>query len=183
MSATAPEYVTIGKIMAPWGFEGKMKVAVLTDFPERFAPLAELYVNRQPVTVTDAQQHKGRVVIKLREINSVAEVKKLQGQTIEIHRRQLMPLPEGQYYLFQIIGLTVATTAGRTLGVITGIQTAGGNDIYIISGEDEEEILIPAVEDVIKSIDLDEGRMIIEPIAGLLNLNSPGSKTSKPAGP
>lgn len=155
-----------------------MKVALLTDFPERFTPLARLYVNRQPVTVEDAQTHRGRVVIKLREVNSAAEAKKLRGQTIEIHSSQLKPLPEGQYYLFQIIGLTAVTTAGRTLGTVTGIQTAAGNDVYIIGGEDGKEILIPAAEDVIKSIDLDAGQMVIEPIAGLLELNSPDAENS-----
>jgi 16S rRNA processing protein RimM len=77
----------------------------------------------------------------------------------------LNPLPEGQYYAFQLIGLNVVTTKGKLLGQITDIMFTAGNDVYIVEGE----ILIPAIEDVVKSIDLKKGRMLIEAIEGLLD--------------
>jgi 16S rRNA processing protein RimM len=80
------------------------------------------------------------------------------------------PLPEGQYYHHQIIRLQVRTTQGELLGNITGVLSGKSNDNYIVQGANGE-ILIPAIEDVVKSIDLDQGLMTIEAIDGLLSLN------------
>ena len=177
MSVFEPEYVTIGQILAPWGIKGKIKVEVTTDFPQRFTPSSKVYINQQPTTIESTEWHKGKLVIKLNAIDSIEEAQRVRGQAIEIHRSQLQPLPEGEYYLFQVIELEVWTTQGELLGVITEILTAESNDTYVVSG-DRGEILIPAIEDVIKSIDLDKGHMVIEPIEGLLTLNSKSPKTS-----
>ena len=170
MKLAEPEFITIGKILAPWNIKGKLKVAVETDFPQRFAPSARIYVNRQPMTIDSAEWHKGNAIIKLETIDSVADAEELVGQLIEIHHSQLQPLPEGQYYHFQLIGLEVWTTQGELLGKITHVLTTPSNDNYIVSG-DKGEIIISAIEDVIKSVDLDKGQLLIEPIPGLLDLN------------
>ena len=81
------------------------------------------------------------------------------------------PLPEGQYYHPQIIGLQVRTTQGELLGKITKVLSGKSNDNYIVQGENGE-ILIPAIEDVIKSVDLEQGCVTIEAIEGLLSLNA-----------
>lgn len=80
------------------------------------------------------------------------------------------PLPEGQYYHHQIIGLQVRTTQGELIGTITEVLTGKSNDNYIVQS-DNGEILIPAIEDVVQAIDLEQGFMTIEAIEGLLNLN------------
>jgi len=87
-----------------------------------------------------------------------------------MERSQNYPLPEGQYYHYQIIGLQVRTTQGELIGTITRVLTGKSNDNYIVQGT-KGEILIPAIEDVVKSIDLEQGFMTIEAIEGLLNLN------------
>ena len=170
MKSSESEFITIGQILAPWGTKGKLKVKVVTDFPQRFTPSSKVYVKRQPVTIDSAEWHKGNAVIKLNTINSIEAAQKLSSQPVEIHCSQLKSLPEGQYYHFQLIGLEVWTTQGELLGNITEILTAESNDNYIVRGP-KGEILIPAIEDVVKSIDLNEGRMVIEPIEGLLSLN------------
>lgn len=167
MESAEAEFVTIGQILAPWGVKGKLKVKVVTDFPQRFAPAAKVYVNRQPMTIDSAEWHKSQVIIKFNQIDTVAAAQRLQGQPIEIHRSQLYPLPEGQYYHFQLIGLEVWTIQGELLGNVTEILAAASNDNYVVSGA-RGEILIPAIEDVVKSIDLERGRITIEPIEGLL---------------
>jgi len=170
MKSSEPEFITIGQILAPRGIKGKLKVKVVTDFPQRFAPASKVYVNQQPMTIDRAEWHKGNAIIKLNAIDSIDAAQKLKGQPIEIHRSQLKPLPEGQYYHFQLIGLEVWTTQGELLGTVTEILTAKSNDNYVVHGT-RGEILIPAIEDIVKSIDLDEGRIVIEPIEGLLSLN------------
>ncbi len=89
---------------------------------------------------------------------------------MEIERSQDYPLPEGQYYHHQIIGLQVRTTQGELLGNVIEVLTGKSNDNYIVQGA-KGEILIPAIEDVVQSIDLDQGIITIEAIEGLLSLN------------
>jgi 16S rRNA processing protein RimM len=103
-------------------------------------------------------------------VTDVAAAEKLRGRFIEIPHRQLKSLPEGQHYHFQLIGLQVWSTKGEFLGEITDILTTAGNDSYVVKG-DNEELLIPAIEDVVKSIDIAGGLVVIEPIEGLLELN------------
>jgi 16S rRNA processing protein RimM len=122
------------------------------------------------MTIDSTEWHKGKAIIKLNTIDSIEDAEKLQGQLVEIQASQLYPLPEGQYYHFQLIGLQVWTTREELVGNITEILTAPSNDNYMVSGA-KGEILIPAIEDVIKSIDLNKGCLVIEPIEGLLSLN------------
>jgi len=163
-----PEFLIVGYILAPWGLRGEVKVEVVTDFPERFAPQKVVYLNTRPLEIESCRPHKQHLVVKLATIDSVEDAEKLRGQDLTIPRSELYPLPEGQYYTFQIIGLKVVTTEGKLLGRITEIMTTGSNDVYIVEGK-RGEILIPAIEDVVKSIDLKKGKMVIEAIEGLLD--------------
>jgi 16S rRNA processing protein RimM len=122
------------------------------------------------MSIDSVSWQKGRAIIKLDHIDSIEDAERLRGQPVEIHLSQVKPLPQGQYYHFQFIGLEVWTTQGELLGKITDILTTPSNDNYIISGA-RGEILIPAIDDVVQSVDLDRGRLIIEPIQGLLDLN------------
>jgi 16S rRNA processing protein RimM len=163
-----PEFLIIGRIVAPWGIRGEVKVEVVTDFPERFAPRKAVYINARQLEIESCRPHKQHLVVKLATIDSVEDAEKLRGQDLTIPRSELYHLPEGQYYAFQLIGLKVVTTEGKLLGHITEIMTTGSNDVYIVEGK-KGEILIPAIEDVIKSIDLKSGEMVIEAIEGLLD--------------
>jgi 16S rRNA processing protein RimM len=90
---------------------------------------------------------------------------------MDINPSEKYPLPEGQYYHDQIIGLQVQTSEGQIIGTVTDIITGQSNDNFVVR-QNEEEILIPAIEDVIKSIDTDKGLITIYPIDGLLELNA-----------
>ena len=168
MKSSLPEFITVGKILALWGIKGKLKVEVVTDFPQRFAPGSTVYIDRQPVTIDSTEWHKGKAIIKLNTIDSIEDAQRLRGKLIEIHHSQVYPLPEGQYYHFQLIGLEVWTTQGELLVNITEILTAESNDNYVVRGA-KGEVLIPAIDDVVKSVDLARGRITIEAIEGLLN--------------
>jgi 16S rRNA processing protein RimM len=170
MKSSEPEFITIGQILAPWGIKGKLKVEVVTDFPQRFTPSSKVYINRQPMTINSTEWHKGKAIIKLSTIDSIEDAQRLRGQPVEIHHSQTYPLSEGQYYHFQLIGLEVWTTQGELLGTVTDVLAADSNDNYVVRGA-KGETLIPAIEDVIKSIDLSKGCIVIEPIEGLLSLN------------
>lgn len=163
-----PEFLIVGHIIAPWGIRGEVKVEVITDFPERFTPGRCVYLDGSPIQIENCRPHKQHLLVKLATIDSVEAAEKLRGRDLTIPRSELRPLPEGLYYAFQIIGLKVVTTEGETLGRVTDIMTTASNDVYIVEGR-RGEILIPAIEDVVKSIDLRRGKIVIEAIEGLLD--------------
>ena len=175
MKSPELEFIIVGKILTPRGISGKLDVQVETDFPQRFAANSRIYINRQPMTIESSEWHRGKLVIKLNAIDSVDDAQKLRGQFVEIHSSQLYPLPEDQYYHHQIIGLEVQTIQGETLGTIKEVLPGPSNDNYIVAGP-RGDILIPAIEDVVKSIDINKGLMIIDAIEGLLNLNQKAGK-------
>lgn len=175
-----PEYIVIARILGTWGAQGKIKARIITDFEERFQPSALVYINGQPLTIESADWHKGGVILKLNTINTIEAAARLRGRDIEIRHEQLHSLPEGEYYLFQIIGLEVRTTAGECLGNVTEIETSPAHDIYVVGGRGEE-YLIPAINEVIRAIDIEAGQMVIEPIEGLLSLNKKKTAGHNPA--
>jgi len=170
MRISEPEFITIGQVLAPWGIKGKLKVEVITDFPQHFTPSSKIYISRQLMTINSTEWRKGKAIIKLDTIDSIEDAQQLRGRPVEIHYSQVHPLSEGQYYHFQLIGLEVWTTQEELLGNITHILTAESNDNYVVHGA-KGEILVPAIEDVVKTIDLDKGCVVIEAIEGLLSLN------------
>jgi len=160
-------YVAVGRIAGPWGSRGDLKVEPLTDFPERFAPGCSLYVEGIAHIIERSRWHKGKVYIKLSGIDSTAAAEALRQRFLEVPEEELKPLSEDEYYQFQIVGLKVRTTEGQPLGKVTQILRTGSNDVFVVQGEGGE-LLIPALDDVIKAIDLDGGWIEVELVEGLL---------------
>ncbi len=170
MSNKEPEYIVIGTILSPWGLQGHMKVDVETDFPERFSPSSKVFIDKQPVIINEVAWHKGKAIIKLEGLDTGEEVDALVGRVIEVHYSQLYSLEDGEYYHFQLVGLEVKTTGGEVLGNIDKVLSMASADIYVIKGRNGD-ILIPATDEFVKSIDLAEGVLVIELMDGLLDLN------------
>ena len=168
MGSAEPEFIAIGRVLAPYGSNGKFKVVVATDFPQRFSPTATIYVDRQPLVIATAEQHRGKLVLKVDDVDTREAAQRLQGLAIEIPTALCSPLPDGHYYHFQLVGLEVWTVDGELLGSITQVLSGFSNDSYVFSRA-SGELLIPAIDDVVQSIDLDKGRVIITVIPGLLD--------------
>jgi 16S rRNA processing protein RimM len=164
------EFIAVGRVLATWGAKGQLKVNPETDFPQRFNPGATVYIDRKPVTIESAITHRGKLLVKLTNVDTIDDASKLVGKSMEIVLSQVNPLPEGRYYHFQLIGLEVRTTRGECLGKIIEIMTTGSNDNYVVRGA-KGEILIPAIAEVVKAVDLDKGLMTVEAMDGLLSLN------------
>jgi len=174
-SNSEPEFITIGSIVSPWGLHGHVKVTVETDFPQRFSSFSQVYIDGHITVIDEATRHKGHVIIKLHGVDSEEEAVELAGRVIEVHRSQLFSLRDGEYFHFQLIDLKVITSDGDVIGKISDILSIASADVYVINGK-SGDILIPATDEVIKSIDINKGTMIIEPIAGLLELNEKKTK-------
>jgi 16S rRNA processing protein RimM len=162
-----PESLVIGYILGPWGMKGEMKVHVVTDFPDRISPGRPVYLDNHPLEIETCRAHRQHLVVKLVGIDTRTDAEKLRGSELTIPGTDLRPLPDGEYYAFQLIGLDVVTTGGRPVGRIVDLMTTGSNDVYVVRGE-QGETLVPATEDVVKSIDVEKQRMVIEAIEGLL---------------
>ena len=146
---------------------GEIKAEVMTDFPERFDSQREICLNGHPLVIEKSRCHKGSIILKLSTIDSVEAAEKLQGQDLEIPLNRAHALPQDEHYRFQLTGLEVLSTEGESVGRISEILPTGSNDVYLVQGH-RGEIPIPATEEVVKSIDLEKGQMVIEIIDGLL---------------
>ena len=141
---------------------------MLTDFPDRFASDEELYIEERTVTIEGCKWNRSRAILKLAKIDSVEDAQQLRGQLLEVPQSRLHSLSQDEYYQFQLLGLEVWTNDGEFLGQIAQILPTGSNDVYVVPVTDGE-VLIPAIEDVVKSIDIENGRMTIEAVKGLLS--------------
>ncbi len=158
----------IGRILAPWGLKGDVKVEILTDYPkERFTPGKLVHVDGFAMTIESGRPHKGNIILKLDEVADADQAAALKGKYLEIPAGESMPLDDDQFYHHQLIGLSVETTQGRLLGVIKRILPTGSNDVYVVDG-DGREMLVPAIADVVKQVNISEGVVVIEEIDGLL---------------
>jgi 16S rRNA processing protein RimM len=156
----------VGRIVGAHGVRGELKVVLL-------APASVLAPGRAVIVATEKREiergrHGGRFAyLTLTDVYSREAAKLLSGAFLEVPERDLPPLPDGEYYRFQLIGLTVRGSEGRRLGCVTDVFSTPENDVYVVSGE-SGEALIPAVDEVVQSIDLSAGEIVIEIIPGLL---------------
>lgn len=157
-------------MVKPHGLNGEVWVDLNTDFPERLPewPALEIVGEGGPRRAR-VEYVKGivggRCIVKLEGVNDRDQAEAICGQILRTGRAEIPPPPEGAYYDFQIIGLRVVTTGGGEVGRISGILRTGANDVY----ETDTGALIPAVDSVVLEIDLEQGRMLIEPMEGLLD--------------
>ncbi len=164
-----PKFLVIGEILKPWGSRGEVKVQVLTDFPKRLINLKTVYLgdDARALQVEHARLHSRFAVFKFAGYDTPESAAKLRGQAVQVPVEQAAPLRKNQFYHHQVIGLPVVSTAGETLGTVEEILETGANDVYIVRDE-SREILIPAIEDVVKEISVERGEIVVELIEGLI---------------
>lgn len=166
-------YMAVGLLTSAHGLRGEIKVELHTDFPERFAPGVELYLGEQleKVTIQSARPHQGQVLLQFQGLESREDADTLRGLWAFIPDEQAVELEEDTYFVHDIIGLSVQTADGQLLGTVEDVLFTGANDVYIVKTADEpsREILLPAIGDVIKQVDLAQGIMVVELLPGLID--------------
>lgn len=170
-----PRFLAVGQVTGVHGVRGEIKVAVLTEDPGRFRQLSRVWLgldDREPVPwpLEGYRLHKGRALLKLEGCDDRNMAASLRQYLVLVPLEEAIPQEEGEYYEHQIVGLEVWTTSGERLGEIEEILYTGANEVYIVrsDGPGRQEILIPAIEEVVLEIDLEAGRLTIEPMEGLL---------------
>ena len=141
------------------GLAGAVRVEPLTDVPERFSVGQELYLEGEAASrrVMAAEPHGRTPVLYLDGIADRDAAAALQGRYLEVDAE---PLPEGVYYWHQLVGLQVSDEAGTQLGVVVEVFRVGENEVYRVDGP-RGELLLPSLRDVVRSIDLERGSMVV----------------------
>lgn len=147
-----------------------MSCTVLTDFPDRFATTVELLVGEPPVArvVESHRLHQNRLLLKLAGVDDRAAAEELRGALLQVPVEAAVELPAGSYYWYQLIGLRVVDESGRELGELVEVLPTGSNDVYVVRGQ-FGEILLPAIKDVVREVDLAGGRLRVHLLPGLLD--------------
>jgi len=158
------ERLSIGKIVGAHGLRGEVRLRIWSHFPERIPKLAYVYIEDEPVPrkLRRARIQGEIALLALEGIETREAAEELQGRVVRIDLAQAAPLGEDEYYHFQLIGLRVRDEQGTLLGELVEILETGANDVYVVQTA-HGELLLPALQSVILSIDLDAGEMIVRP--------------------
>jgi 16S rRNA processing protein RimM len=140
-----------------------MKVQALTDNMARFRTGARLWAGQQKVTVAAEREAGGHLFLTFKGFHDRTAVERFRHALLQVPESDLPPLPEGEYYRFQLIGLTVVDRDGRELGTLDEVIETGSNDVYRVHPANGPDLLLPALADVIVSVDLAARRMVVDP--------------------
>lgn len=165
--------IRVGKITNTHGHKGALKVQPLTDYPERFEEILDLYVvdgeKKEKITIDSIKYQKNNLILEINEIKDMNQAELYKGKYLFIEKEDARPLPEGRYFIFQLVGLNVYE-GDTLLGVISEVIQTGSNDVYVVKREKgKKDILIPALKKVVKDIDLENKRMQVELLEGTLD--------------
>ena len=162
LSPSVPDgRIVIGRVGAAHGIHGDLRIIPLTDFPERFSALREVMVGDELLHIDQMKPQGKNILMRFREYGVREEAQRLTGRLLTVAREEAAPLDEGEYYVFDIVGLTVYDEEGSVLGTVENVLRTGSNDVYAVRSEDGREILIPALRSVVREIDVPGGRMTV----------------------
>jgi 16S rRNA processing protein RimM len=166
------EFLLIGTLGLPFGIRGQLKFHTVMSRPEHLRRLKTIYVGPrfQAFSLRRSVEHKqGVYILTLGEVSDRTTAETLRNLEVFLHERDAAPLAEDEYFLHDLPGLRVETAAGEELGVVKEVLETGANDVLVVTRADGGEALIPMIRDVVKSLDLANRRVVIEPLEGLLS--------------
>ncbi|QNO16384.1 ribosome maturation factor RimM [Alkalicella caledoniensis] len=159
--------IKVGKITSTHGVRGEVKIYPLSDISTRFEKGSDLILGNLKLTIEKSRPHKNMFIIKFKGYDNINDILEFVGNYLEINKRDVAPLPEGQYYLFDIIDCEVYTDDDVYIGKVESVIETGSNDVYVIKNG-SKEVLIPAIRQVVSKVDIDNKKITITPLEGLL---------------
>ena len=168
-----PDLVLMGRAAGAFGIKGEVKLTSFAQDDSIFQRVDLIYAGPEPgaakpLNVLGARRHSGRLLLRLKEIATREQAAALGGAWVYLRASDLDPLGEDEYYLFELKDAKVITTSGRVLGLVDGITDGGAHDLLAVRASGKPELLVPVVDDIVKEIAPDEGRVVIDPPPGLL---------------
>ena len=162
----------IGQIVNTFGIKGIVKVVPFTDDITRFDNLKKVYIKtkkgKKEYNIEEVKYHKNMVLLKFKGIENPEDAALLKNAYLLVDRKDAVPLPKNSYYIVDLLGLEVYTEEGVLLGILEDIYNTGSNDIYVVKDEKGKQILLPAISDVIKNIDIENKKITVHLLNGLI---------------
>ena len=162
----------IGQIVNTFGIKGFVKVNPWVDDVTRFENLKSVYVKirkeEKLLEIEEVKYHKNQVLLKFEGYNTVEQAETLRNAYIEISREDAIPLEEGQYFIADLLESEVYSDEGELLGILDDIYNTGSNDIYVVKDELGKSLLLPGIPDVIKEVDLENKKITVHLLKGLI---------------
>ena len=166
------KYFEIGQIVNTFGIKGMVKVNPFTDDISQFEKMKSILIDKKgtfiEMQIEEVKYSKNQVLLKLKGIETIEEAEKYRNCYLKLPREKARKLPEGTYFIADLIGLDVYTEEGDLLGKVDDIYNSGASDIYVIKNELGKQILLPATKEVIKQIDLEREKIIVHLLKGLI---------------
>lgn len=162
----------IGQIVNTFGIKGFVKVNPFVGDISRFDDLKKVFVKSnksiKELMVEEVKYHKNMVLLKFKGIDRVEDAEPLRNSYLEVDRENAIELQEGEYFIVDLLGLNVITDENELIGKLEDIFNTGSNDIYVVKSEDGKQLLLPAISEVIKEINIQEGKIIVHLLEGLI---------------
>lgn len=169
------DLLKVGVITSTHGIRGEVKVYPTTDDAKRFLDLKEIILDtgkeKQNLNIEHVKFFKNMVIVKFKEYDNINDVERFRQCELYVTREQAVPLGENEYFIADLIGLRTVTEEGETLGSLIDVLQTGANDVYVIQTEDKEEILVPAIKECVKNVDLETETITIHLLDGLRDIN------------
>ena len=156
------DLVAVGQIFSIFGIKGQVKVRPLSDVESRFTSGNKVILNNQEVLIQKVSKHKWYYILLLDNYNTPEKAKTLKDKYLYIRPSQTPHPQNDTYYYYELIGLSVINVNQEYLGKISNILYTGANDVYVVTNDDNEDILIPAIKSVIIDVDIKSQQMTID---------------------
>lgn len=166
-----PRFLVIGRISRPHGVRGEVRVELHTSDPDRFLSLENVHIGdptAKPTAVRSARHHQKVTLLTFEGIDNRDQAEALRDQWLYVPLEDAIPLDEGEYYLYQLEGLSVRDGDGQELGRLVEVMETGANNVFIVRGP-FGDILLPDTPEVVQDIDFEHGRMVVHLLPGLVD--------------
>jgi len=168
------DYFRIGVIASTHGVRGEVKVYPTTEDPGRFKKLKSVFLLHEDryreISVSSVRFFKNMVILKLDGINDMDQARLYLKDELYVDRAHAIPLEEGEYYVADLLGLSVVEEDGTELGTLKEVLPTGANDVYVVSKEGRKDLLIPVIKECVLDISPEEGRITVHLLPGLSEL-------------
>ena len=163
--ASEPVFLLVGQLRSAHGVHGEITMEVLTDFPERLRPNRTVYAGdlHKPLRIERTRWKDKLMIVSFQGITDRDAVLAYRNQLLYIRTEEIPELPDGDYYYHQLIGLKVVDEAGQSVGILTEILETGANDVFVVKPETGPEVLLPAIEAVILTVNLEKQEITVKP--------------------
>ena len=162
----------IGQIVNTFGIKGFVKVTPWVNDITRFEKLKKVYIKtkneKKVLEIEEVKYHKNMVLLKFKGIDTIEQAEILKNSYLEIERKDAIQLEEGTYFIADLLGAEVYSDEDVKLGIIENIYNTGSNDIYVVKNELGKSILLPGIPDVIKEVDIENKKIIVHLLKGLI---------------